>query len=110
MATPLLGVARGRGNPRSLLEGKPSRNGLPIGSLRTEPRSSRLLLRKMKNKTVGWGGLRPNAGRKPDTEEKKTVQIRLTVDQHRKLKELGGSKWISEQIDRAMTNSPSKMH
>lgn len=32
---------------------------------------------------------------------KKTVQIRLTAEQHEKLKKLGGSKWIAEQIEKS---------
>lgn len=50
---------------------------------------------------AGWGGARPNAGRKPGVE-KRTVQIRLTAEQHEKLKKLGGSKWIAEQIEGAV--------
>lgn len=55
----------------------------------------------MQKNKEGWGGSRPNAGRKPDYECKKTVQIRLTAEQHEKLKKLGGSKWIAEQIEKS---------
>lgn len=51
--------------------------------------------------TDARGGARPGAGRKPDQEQKIYVRIRLTPEQRKKLKQLGGSKWIGERIDKA---------
>lgn len=46
-----------------------------------------------------WGGCRAGAGRKPDSEPRIYVRIRLTKAQHEKLKALGGSKWVAVQLD-----------
>ena len=52
--------------------------------------------------TATWGGRRLGAGRKPLVGESKTkyVAIRLTDAEAEKLKKLGGSKWIREQLSR----------
>lgn len=45
-----------------------------------------------------WGGKREGAGRRPvDT---KSVVVRLTPDQHKKFKQLGGSQWLQGVIDK----------
>ena len=46
------------------------------------------------------GGARLGAGRpRKNTREYK---IRLTPEDHKKLRELGGSKWIRDQIEKAV--------
>lgn len=46
------------------------------------------------------GGARPGAGRpRVNTREYK---IRLSIEHHKKLRELGGSKWLREQIEKAV--------
>lgn len=52
----------------------------------------------MEQKTKGKrGGARPGAGRpRNGTREYK---VRLSPDQHKKLVELGGSKWLRKQLD-----------
>lgn len=54
----------------------------------------------METKKSKRGGARPGAGRKPNGT--RPYKFRLTMDQHKKLKELGGSKWIREQIEKAV--------
>lgn len=50
-------------------------------------------------KTNGHGGKRKGAGRPPTGTE--YAKIRLTPEQREKLKRLGGSAWIREQIQKA---------
>lgn len=45
-----------------------------------------------------WGGKREGAGRKPSNT--KTVWVRLTDEQHEKLKKLGGSTWLQNVIEK----------
>ena len=45
-----------------------------------------------------WGGNREGAGRKPTNT--KTVWVRLTDEQHEKLKKLGGSAWLQNVIEK----------
>ena len=47
------------------------------------------------------GGIRAGAGRKP-LGNATIVAIRLTPEHRRKLRALGGSKWVREQIERAV--------
>lgn len=54
----------------------------------------------METKRSKRGGARPGAGRKPNGT--RAYKFRLTLDQHKKLKELGGSKWLREQIEKAV--------
>lgn len=42
----------------------------------------------------GTGGAMPGAGRKPDPVPTMAVELRLTVDQRKMLKALGGSPWL----------------
>lgn len=44
-----------------------------------------------------WGGKREGSGRK--TLSTKDVKVRLTPEQHKTLKALGGSEWLQNQID-----------
>lgn len=50
----------------------------------------------------GWGGKREGAGRKPgpDASLSKVTTVVLTEDLINKLRELGGSKWVREQIQK----------
>lgn len=53
-------------------------------------------------KTRTWGGHRDGAGRKvtlPPTV--KAVKVMLTPGQQAKLKRLGGSRWVADQIEAA---------
>lgn len=45
-----------------------------------------------------WGGKREGAGRK--AEDKKSVIVRMTPEQHEKFKRLGGSAWLQEVIEK----------
>jgi hypothetical protein len=49
------------------------------------------------------GGARPGGGRKPMSPDGYAVRINLTMtkDQRDKLKQLGGSAWIRQQVDNA---------
>ncbi len=51
----------------------------------------------------GWGGKRAGAGRKPgpDASVSKVTTVVLTEDLIIKLRELGGSKWVREQIQKS---------
>ena len=49
--------------------------------------------------TSNHGGARKGAGR--PTSNTHEVTIRLTKDEHEKLKQLGGSKWIRSQLKKA---------
>ena len=49
-------------------------------------------------KKSGWGGYRPNSGQKPRPDSKR-LEIRLTEEQIKLLRKLGGSKWIQKQIE-----------
>lgn len=53
----------------------------------------------------GWGGKRAGAGRKPDPDASvsKVTTVVLTEDLIAKLRELGGSKWVREQIQKSGT-------
>ena len=44
-----------------------------------------------------WGGKREGSGRKALST--KDVKVRLTSEQHKTLKALGGSEWLQNQID-----------
>lgn len=55
----------------------------------------------MTSASNNWGGTRCGAGRKPDATQKIAIKIRLTEEQHEKLRALGGSQWIAKQIDEA---------
>lgn len=44
-----------------------------------------------------WGGKREGSGRKALST--KDVKVRLTPEQHKTLKALGGSEWLQNQID-----------
>lgn len=48
-------------------------------------------------KSKTYGGKRPGAGRK--LIGTKEVKIRLSEEQHKKLKKLGGSKWVIKKLD-----------
>mgnify|MGYP000036046501 FL=1 len=57
----------------------------------------------------GWGGKRAGAGRKPgpDASVSKVTTVVLTEDLIAKLRELGGSKWVREQIQKSGTEKTS---
>ena len=72
---------------------------------RDEKTTDSLKNRKLESSTLPtatWGGRRLGAGRKPLVGESKTkyVSIRLTDAEAEKLKKLGGSKWIRDQLSR----------
>lgn len=51
-----------------------------------------------------WGGARPGAGRKPESEDGSTMKmrsIRMSDEEWNKCLELGGSAWIRDRIKRA---------
>lgn len=50
-----------------------------------------------KKDNSNWGGKREGAGRKRSNT--KPVVVRLTDEQHEKLKELGGSAWLQSVIE-----------
>ena len=52
-----------------------------------------------KKDNSNWGGKREGAGRKRSNT--KPVVVRLTDEQHEKLKELGGSAWLQKTIQYA---------
>ena len=60
-------------------------------------------------KKGSWGGKRPGAGRKSEADKPtKYVGLRLTEEEHKKLKELGGSSavraWIRASMKSPITN------
>lgn len=49
----------------------------------------------------GRGGAREGAGRKPYETKRSYVKVRLSAEEHDKLRKLGGSKWLVEQIEKS---------
>lgn len=47
------------------------------------------------------GGAREGAGRKPYETKRYYVKVRLSAEEHDKLRKLGGSKWLVEQIEKS---------
>lgn len=48
--------------------------------------------------STNWGGKREGSGRK--TAGTKNVKVRLTSEQHKTLRDLGGSFWLQKELDK----------
>lgn len=48
--------------------------------------------------STNWGGKREGSGRKATGT--KNVKVRLTSEQHKTLRDLGGSSWLQKELDK----------
>lgn len=55
----------------------------------------------MEKKKNGWGGPRPNSGRKGCGIERKPVAIRMSAEEVAKFKKLGGVTWFRKILSQS---------